>query len=74
MARYEITSQQGENLGTFEASGPLGALDELARDAGYGSYGELCASINGDPCDWTTDVGEFHCGTVGLLVREVEST
>lgn len=56
MHSYQITSKtSGADLGTYEADSPEGALDALARDAGY----------HADACKRSGDDGAH------LVVREV---
>jgi len=40
MTTYKITSSQGVDMGTYEAADVAGALDAMARDAGYESQAD----------------------------------
>lgn len=44
MTTYTIISTAGIHLGTYTAADKAGALDALARDAGYADYAEAQAS------------------------------
>ena len=43
---YEITNaQSGQSLGGYEAENEQGALDAMARDAGYGDDAAMCREV-----------------------------
>lgn len=65
---FRVQSNQGIDLGTFDASSAQGALDAMARDAGYESHAAACATTGEDPSDWTSDRYAFLGGAIGLLV------
>jgi hypothetical protein len=45
---YEISNKiSGQELGVYEAASEDGALDALARDAGYADYDAACAAVGG---------------------------
>ena len=46
--RYEIHSTQGIFLGVYEGIDEQGALDALARDAGYADHADACLQTNTD--------------------------
>lgn len=66
--KYQVTSRQGVELGTFEAESPEDALDALAREAGCESHEAVCHLLGTDPNDWTTSVSRFQEGNAALLV------
>jgi len=58
MATYRVTSAAGQDMGTYEADSADGALDAMARDAGYESQAaavaagrRLVATIRYEACD-----------------------
>jgi hypothetical protein len=73
MAQYRIESQQGMDMGIFEAESAREALDAMARDAGYASHEASCEVTGSDPDDWTTSAFAFRRGGVSLLVTELEA-
>lgn len=73
MRTYKIVSNQGVDMGAFEAESPEGALEAMSRDAGYKSYADGCNAVGASTDDWTTDEWAFKNGRFGLLVTEVES-
>jgi len=43
MKTFNITeTEQGTDFGNFQAEDKKGALEALAKDAGYSSYAEMC--------------------------------
>jgi hypothetical protein len=40
MTKYQITSSAGQDMGVYEADSEQGALDAMARDAGYRDQAE----------------------------------
>ena len=73
MATYRIQSSSGVDFGKHEGDSPLGALDAMARDAGYADHRAACIATNADWNAWTTDPYRFRRGDIALLVTEVES-
>lgn len=67
---YTITSSSGAELGTYEATTPREALDEMAMDAGYRSHEEACDVTGSDETSWTTDRAAFKRHGYDLLVVE----
>lgn len=44
MAKFQISNRlSGLRLGTYEAEDESGALEAMARQAGYASYADACA-------------------------------
>lgn len=41
---FKIETEEGADLGTYEASSEAEALEQYARDMDYGSWSEACAS------------------------------
>ena len=70
MITYRITSKQGIELGEYRAATAAGALDALARDAGYACYGDVPPEC-GCGTSWTEDAAAFHRGAWHLLVQAV---
>ena len=58
MKRFQIASTQGANLGTYNGETRKGALDAMAKDAGYRDFADACATTGEDGSD--------------LIVQEVE--
>ena len=71
--RWTIESSSGAVLGAYPGATAEEALDAMARDAGYRSRADQCAATGDAPDDWTSDAGVFRRGSIGLLVRRVES-
>lgn len=57
--------------GRVETDDAQGALDAMARDAGYKSHADACEATGEQTDDWTTDRYKFLGGGVSLLVTEV---
>ena len=60
MKSYQIISSAGVDMGTYEADSPEGALDAMARDAGYRDQAEA------------TEVAGAFTGTVTELPARIE--
>jgi hypothetical protein len=62
MMAYQITSSAGVDMGTYEADTAEGALDAMARDAGYRD--QVHAAEVAGPFDGTVrEIGTAcHCG------------
>ena len=71
---YTITSSSGAELGTYDATTPREALDEMAMDAGYCSHKEACDVTGASETSWTTDREAFRRHGYELLVLEASGT
>lgn len=68
---YTITSSSGAELGTYDATTPREALDEMAMDAGYCSHKEAC-DVTGET-SWTTERAAFRRLGYELLASEASN-
>ena len=74
MKSFKIQGNAGVDFGTYEADDAQGALDAMARDAGYKSHADACEATGEQTDDWTTDRYKFLGGSVSVLVTEEASS
>lgn len=66
---YKITTEAGQDCGTFEADSPGAALDLHAQAAGYQDWMDLCERLEQDPDYWTSSRSAMLAGDFGLYVE-----
>ena len=71
MRSYRITSDAGIDLGTYLATSPTDALDEVARDAGYLDHASACQTAG--PWEGTVhEIADYLLGGSGPTMRDGE--
>ena len=72
MAKFQITQKtSGQIIGTFEADDERGALDAMARDAGYEDFEDSVLGVRDGPDEIWTDAKIVEMEAEDLHIEEV---